>query len=51
MEMKFDGNFEVGIPRAETFALLSDPNKFMPVLPMYHSMAARSQSPTPRSSS
>lgn len=45
MEMKFDGNFEVGIPRAETFALLSDPNKFMPVLPMYHSMAAKESEP------
>ena len=41
MEMSFNGGFEVGIPRAEAFALLSDPEKFLPVLPMYHSMAKK----------
>ncbi len=38
MEMSFDGKFEVGIPREETFALLADPEKFVPVLPTFHSM-------------
>lgn len=38
MEMSFDGDFEVGIPRDTTFSLLSDPEKFVPVLPTFHSM-------------
>ena len=38
MEMSFNGKFEVGIPRDETFALLADPEKFVPVLPTFHSM-------------
>jgi 2-furoyl-CoA dehydrogenase large subunit len=38
MEMSFNGYFEVGIPRDQTFALLSDPQKFVPVLPTFHSM-------------
>jgi 2-furoyl-CoA dehydrogenase large subunit len=38
MEMSFNGQFNVGIPRAETFELLADPQKYMPVLPNYHSM-------------
>lgn len=38
MEMSFSGSFEVGIPREETFALLSDPTKLLPVLPTFHSM-------------
>lgn len=38
MEMSFDGDFEVGIPRDTLFNLLSDPQKFVPVLPTFHSM-------------
>lgn len=36
--MSFKGDFEVGMPRAQTFALLADPQKFVPVLPTFHSM-------------
>ena len=45
MEMSFNGNFEVGIPRQDTFELLSDPEKFLPVLPMYHSMHQKEGDP------
>ena len=38
MEMSFDGDFEVGIPRDTLFGLLADPQKFVPVLPTFHSM-------------
>ena len=38
MDMSFNGDFEVGIPREKTFELLSDPQKFLPVLPIFHSM-------------
>ena len=38
MEMSFDGDFEVGIPREKLFTLLADPEKFVPVLPTFHSM-------------
>ena len=38
MEMSFDGEFEVAIPREETFALLSDVRKFAPIFPTFHSM-------------
>ncbi|MEH6581834.1 MAG: molybdopterin cofactor-binding domain-containing protein [Halioglobus sp.] len=41
MEMSFNGGFEVGIPRGEAFDLLSDPETFLPVLPMYHSMVKK----------
>jgi CO/xanthine dehydrogenase Mo-binding subunit/carbon monoxide dehydrogenase subunit G len=45
MEMSFNGGFEVGIPRGETFDLLSDPENFVPILPMYHSMAKKENAP------
>jgi CO/xanthine dehydrogenase Mo-binding subunit/carbon monoxide dehydrogenase subunit G len=45
VEMSFNGDFEVGIPRVETFELLSDPEKFLPVLPMYHSMQKKESDP------
>ncbi len=45
MEMSFDGNFEVGIPRADTFELLADPQKFVPVLPTFHSMSMKESDP------
>lgn len=41
MEMSFNGEFEVAIPRVETFELLVDPRKFIPVLPTYHSMTMK----------
>jgi 2-furoyl-CoA dehydrogenase large subunit len=41
MEMSFNGEFEVAIPRDETFKLLVDPQKFIPVLPTYHSMVMK----------
>ncbi|MBT4520050.1 MAG: hypothetical protein HOC23_08590, partial [Halieaceae bacterium] len=46
MEMSFKGDFEVGIPRSDTFELLSDPQKFLPVLPMYHSMSQKESDPS-----
>lgn len=45
MEMSFDGDFEVGIAREETYKLLADPEKFLPVLPMYHSMQKKEGDP------
>ena len=45
MEMSFNGDFEVGIPRADTFELLPDTEKFLPVLPMYHSMNRKESDP------
>ncbi|MBW7903730.1 MAG: molybdopterin-dependent oxidoreductase [Rhodocyclaceae bacterium] len=38
MEMKFSGQFEVSPPPAEVFALLSDPQKFAPLLPTFSSL-------------
>lgn len=38
MEMSFNGEFEVAIPREDTYDLLVEPNKFIPVLPTYHAM-------------
>ncbi|MEW8029231.1 MAG: SRPBCC domain-containing protein, partial [Candidatus Thiodiazotropha sp.] len=38
MEMKFDGSFDVNLPRKDVFEILSDPNKFAPMLPTFHSM-------------
>lgn len=45
MDMSFNGSFDVGIPRKETFELLSDPQKFVPVLPTYHSMKMKESDP------
>jgi len=45
MEMSFAGAFEVGIARADAFELLSDPEKFLPVLPMYHGMHRKESEP------
>lgn len=41
MEMSFDGEFEVAIPRQETFELLSDVRKFAPIFPTFHSMTTK----------
>lgn len=38
MDMSFKGDFEIGMRRDQAFALLADPQKFVPVLPMFHSM-------------
>jgi len=43
MEMKFNGEFKVAIPQDEAFALLSDPQKFAPLLPTFHSMTMRDE--------
>lgn len=38
MEMKFDGEFRIELPREKVFELLSDPEKFAPLLPTFHSL-------------
>jgi CO/xanthine dehydrogenase Mo-binding subunit/carbon monoxide dehydrogenase subunit G len=38
MDMKFSGEFKVDPPKQEVFAVLSDPEKFAPMLPTFHSM-------------
>ena len=38
MEMKFSGEFRADLPKEEVFSLLSDPEKFAPLLPGFHSM-------------
>lgn len=38
MEMKFNGEFKVDQPRDKVFAILSDPEKFAPLLPTFHSL-------------
>lgn len=38
MEMKFSGEFELAPPPAEVFKLLSDPQKFAPLLPTFSSL-------------
>jgi CO/xanthine dehydrogenase Mo-binding subunit/carbon monoxide dehydrogenase subunit G len=43
MEMKFEGEFKVAIPRNEAFELLSDPQKFAPLLPTFHSMVMKDE--------
>ena len=45
MEMSFSGDFEVGIARADTFELLSDPQRILPLLPMYHDMRQKEGEP------
>jgi len=38
MQMQFEGRFEVGMPRAQVFEILSDPQRFAPLLPSFHSV-------------
>ena len=38
MEMKFSGEFSVDRPRQDVFSLFSDPERFAPLLPGFHSM-------------
>ncbi len=43
MEMRFDGEFRIPMPRQEVFELLSDPEKFAPLLPNFHSLQRRDE--------
>jgi len=43
MEMKFDGEFKIDLPREEVFEILSDPEKFAPLLPTFHSMEMKDE--------
>lgn len=43
MEMKFSGEFEVSPRPAEVFALLSDPQKFAPLLPTFSSLEMKDE--------
>ncbi len=43
MEMKFNGEFEVDLPREKVFAILSDPQKFAPLLPTFHSLEMKDE--------
>ncbi len=43
MEMKFDGEFEVDLPREKVFAILSDPEKFAPLIPTFHSLEMKGE--------
>ncbi|MEE8379284.1 MAG: SRPBCC domain-containing protein, partial [Gammaproteobacteria bacterium] len=43
MELKFDGEFKIDLPREEVFAILSDPEKFAPLLPTFHSMEMKDE--------
>ena len=38
MEMQFNGEFKVDLPREEVFELLSDPQKFAPMMPTFKSL-------------
>lgn len=41
MSIRFEGEFTVPVSREETYALLSDPRKFAPLLPTYKSIEVR----------
>ncbi len=43
MEMKFDGEFKIDLPREELFVILSDPEKFAPLFPTFHSMEMKDE--------
>jgi len=43
MEMKFDGEFKIDLPREEVFEILSDPEKFAPLFPTFHSMEMKDE--------
>lgn len=43
MEMKFNGEFEVALPKEEVFKTLSDPEKFAPLLPTFHSLEMKDE--------
>jgi CO/xanthine dehydrogenase Mo-binding subunit/carbon monoxide dehydrogenase subunit G len=43
MEMKFNGKFKVDQSRDKVFAILSDPQKFAPLLPTFHSLEMKDE--------
>ena len=43
MGIKFDGDFSVPVSRDEAYALLSDPEKFAPLLPTYKSLEMKDE--------
>jgi CO/xanthine dehydrogenase Mo-binding subunit/carbon monoxide dehydrogenase subunit G len=43
MEMKFNGEFKVDQSRDKVFAILSDPQKFAPLLPTFHSLEMKDE--------
>lgn len=43
MKMKFNGEFKIKLPREEVFRLLSDPQKFAPLLPTFHSLEIKDE--------
>ncbi len=43
MEMKFDGEFKIDLPREELFEILSNPEKFAPLFPTFHSMEMKDE--------
>jgi len=43
MEMKFNGTFDVRLPRGEVYEVLCDPRKFTPMLPTFHSMEMKDE--------
>jgi CO/xanthine dehydrogenase Mo-binding subunit/carbon monoxide dehydrogenase subunit G len=43
MEMKFNGEFKIDLPREEVFEILSDPEKFAPLFPTFHSMEMKDE--------
>jgi len=43
MEMKFNGTFDVKLPRGEVFAILSDPRRFTPLLPTFRGMEMKDE--------
>jgi carbon monoxide dehydrogenase subunit G len=43
MAIQFEGEFTVPVTRAQAYALLSDPQKFAPLLPTYRSLEVRDE--------
>ncbi|MCL2714344.1 MAG: molybdopterin-dependent oxidoreductase [Alphaproteobacteria bacterium] len=43
MEMEFSGQFEVSPPPSEVFDFLSDPRKFAPLMPTFHSLQMKDE--------
>ncbi len=43
MEMKFNGTFDVEMPRGDVFEILSDPRKFTPLLPTFRGMEMKDE--------
>ncbi len=43
MEMKFNGEFTVALPKDEVFATLANPQRFAPLLPTFHSLEMKDE--------